>query len=207
MGNLFLDLDGTIINCRRRLYDLFAELVPHNDLSCDDYWGVKRGGLRQEDLLRNRLNLNESQISSYKTDWLAHIEDEERLAADIVIPGIPEFIQNKAENNFLHLVTNRQYHDRVLKQLGSMRLAHLFQNILVTEQRISKAGLIKKNGIKIKVTDAFIGDTGEDILTARELGCRSVAVSWGFLSEICIASYQPDFIANKVEDLVQCPLI
>ena len=53
----------------------------------------------------------------------------------------------------------------------------------------------------------MIGDTGEDVLAARQLGMKSVAVGWGILSPDVLREYNPDYLAERMEDLDNCPFI
>ena len=40
--NIFFDLDGTLIDCSWRLYNLFQELNSASKLSYEKYWEINR---------------------------------------------------------------------------------------------------------------------------------------------------------------------
>lgn len=207
MSNLFLDFDGSLLDCRRRLYGLLSELAPDHGLSLDEYWILKREGLTQPELLRQRLGFSESAVAEYRRRWLEHIEEDFRLDQDVLFPGLESFLRRQAEIRNLYLVTNRQSRERTVRQIGCLGLANYFQKILVTEHKCSKSDMVRNVGLIPASQDIFLGDTGEDILAARELGCLAVGLSWGFQSREGLARYQPDFMVDKVKDLDQCQFL
>ena len=52
--NLIFDLDGTLIDSRLRLYNLFQQLVPTSELTYQDYWAFKQEKVSNEDILVTR---------------------------------------------------------------------------------------------------------------------------------------------------------
>ena len=99
-------------------------------------------------------------------------------------------------------MTNRQNKSKTIDEIKSFNWFDIFKQILVTEQKISKAELIVKN-ITVTPDDFFISDSGEDIKTAKKLGIHSIAVTWGILNRDVLSKYQPNFIFDKVSDLLK----
>lgn len=51
----------------------------------------------------------------------------------------------------------------------------------------------------------YVGDEVRDVEAARGAGMRSIAVSWGFNSEMALRAAHPDYIAaspNELPDLL-----
>ena len=48
----------------------------------------------------------------------------------------------------------------------------------------------------------FIGDTGYDVNVGKDLKIKTIAVSYGFLSRENLIQYQPDFLADNMEDIL-----
>lgn len=48
----------------------------------------------------------------------------------------------------------------------------------------------------------WIGDSSVDIESARNLGCKSIAVTWGFRSVESLLECCPDYIANTPKDII-----
>ena len=92
---------------------------------------------------------------------------------------------------------------RLREQLAVLNIKPLCISLVaqpVTEQKESKTELIERS-VAYRAQDVFIGDTGEDIITANKLGIRSVAVSWGILDRDVLKEYLPDYIIDDLEDL------
>src|SRR2546421_346944 len=51
--------------------------------------------------------------------------------------------------------------------------------------------------------DWYVGDTGIDIRTGKQLGVRTVAVLSGFRSEEALVAYEPDYVINDVRELLE----
>jgi phosphoglycolate phosphatase len=64
--------------------------------------------------------------------------------------------------------------------------------------------VIKRLGVAPQET-AFIGDSEVDVRTAKNAGCVSVGVTWGFRSEREVASENPDYLLHNTSEVA--PLI
>jgi phosphoglycolate phosphatase-like HAD superfamily hydrolase len=61
--------------------------------------------------------------------------------------------------------------------------------------------LLKKN--KLDPQNVFyIGDETRDMEAAKEVGVKTVAVTWGFNSEKALLERQPDYLIRQPRDLV-----
>lgn len=204
--NIFFDYDGTLINSQKRMYKLFCELCLENNFSYQQYWDIKRTRINQNDFLKKYFNYSDEQIKEFKKSWMGKIEEENRLSEDEPVENIDKLLKGLSLENKLYLVTNRQFEDLAIKQIKNFGLFDFFDKILITEQRKTKVDLIKKE-VRVTPNDVFIGDTGEDILSAKELGIKSIAVSYGFLNKEVLAQYKPDLILDEVKDFDNCKFI
>ncbi|MFN5149620.1 MAG: HAD family hydrolase [Flavobacteriia bacterium] len=195
--NIFFDLDGTIIESRKRLYMLFQFLVASSDLTFDEYWELKRNGISHKSILTTQFNYTSEDYSAFESLWMNEIEKEEWLNLDEPIMGVTDLLLSLTAEHRLHLVTARQSKDMVYKQLANFGWNHIFENILVTEQKSDKHSLILKN-VLVSLEDWLIGDTGKDIEAGKKLGINTAAVLSGFLNQEKLASYQPDLILTDV---------
>lgn len=200
MANIFFDLDGTIVNSQYRLYNLFIELCPECKMSYNDYWKIKRGKITQKDLLKKYFNYSVEQCEIFHKIWMKRIEEEERLREDFLVTGIYKVLENLSEKYSLYVVTNRQSEERTHKELEALNIKHLFLDVMVTEQKKTKSQLIKER-VDYSKQDFIIGDTGEDIKTAHDLGINSVAVTWGIMDEEILKQYKPDIIMREVSEI------
>jgi phosphoglycolate phosphatase len=198
--NIFFDLDGTLIDSRRRLYRLFQHLIPASPLTFDDYWDLKRNKIHHLEILKNKFSFSKEAIERFDQKWLQSIEQAEWLALDKPFEGVLEYLNGLKLRHKLYLVTARQSENMALKQIAQYGWIGIFEKVLITLQKQEKYDLIK-NSVETENTDWLVGDTGEDILTGKKLNLRTAAVLSGFRNEKNLESYKPDIIVNVVTDL------
>lgn len=198
--NIFFDFDGTLMDPRKRLYTLFMELVPEAAFSYDEYWGIKRAKENQQKLLSNRFGYSADKITAFKKQWMARVEDDDLLALDTPYDGASALLKKLSKSNSLHIVTGRQSPEKVKAQIEKSGWLPFIDNLLVTRQIDSKIDLIKTN-VAYGGGDIFVGDTGEDILTGKELGMKTIAVTSGFLNQASLEMYKPDYLFKSVVDV------
>ncbi|NHC08155.1 HAD family hydrolase [Azonexus fungiphilus] len=199
--HLFLDFDGTLIDSRRRQYELFTELVGEDKFTFEKYWCLKRLGADQAKMLSEHYGYSEEQRASFKKAWMEEIESPCRLDLDELFPCVPSFLDAASRYFELYLVTARQHHDRLVDQMRRLEIWHNFTGILNTAQRVSKADLVR-NTVEVGAGDIFVGDTGEDILAGQNLGIIAVGVASGVMSVDRLKKYSPDLLVNSVSELL-----
>ncbi len=197
---LFFDLDGTLIDSRQRLYQLFQYLVPESNLSFENYWNFKRNKINHNKILANEFEFAKENIDLFEIDWMKNIELKRWLSLDHPFEGVSEYLNKLKQNHLLFLVTARQSNEMVLDQIKKFKFENLFEKVFVTGQKVEKFDLINKN-IKVSKQDWFIGDTGKDIETGKQLGIKTAAVLTGFLNREQLLKYEPDLIVEKIVDL------
>lgn len=198
--HIFFDLDGTLIDSRARLYNLFHELVPNNPLSFDAYWKLKRQGLNQNALLTQYFHYSDKEIEAFKQLWLKKIEEPERLDLDIPFDGAKDLLARLANEHALYLLSARQFPQRTQTQIAHFGWTSYFQALFITEQKQSKASLLRAHFSSNK-HDVIIGDSCEDILTGKELGMHTIAVYSGIIGKDILLSYKPDELCRDVRDV------
>ena len=197
--NLIFDLDGTLIDSRMRLYCLFQKLVPQCNLSFDQYWNFKRNKISNATILSEHFGFDTVHINEFHSEWMGKIEAAEFLALDQNFPAIFETLDRLKLQAKLYVCTARQSKKPAVDQLDRLGLLPYFEDIMVTEQRLSKAELISRI-LDLGSEDWIIGDTGLDIQVGQSMGIRTCAVLTGFLSEVSLRAYMPDLIINSAAD-------
>jgi phosphoglycolate phosphatase len=198
--NIFFDLDGTLIESRPRLYQLFQFLIPNSDLSFYEYWDLKRNKINHKEILTSKFNFSEGQYIHFEQKWMLEIEQERWLELDHPFEGVTDFLIQLNQQYNIFLVTARQSKETVLNQVRKFGWEDIFSDILVTEQKQGKHLLIK-NAVQLNHTDWIVGDTGKDIETGKYLGINTAAVLTGFLNEESLKAYLPDKILINVLEL------
>lgn len=196
---IFFDLDGTLLDSRRRLYELFCFLTDSSTISFEEYWQLKREKVSNREILYSKFSYSLSQYTSFQTQWMEMIEQPEWLLRDKPFEAVIEFLACLKEDHRLYVVTARQRHSGVLSQISMHGLAGIFSDVFVTEQKVTKYDLVSK--LDVSASDWIVGDTGHDINTGKRLGIHTAAVLSGFLGKDALIGYQPDIIAERVTEL------
>ncbi len=198
--NLIFDLDGTLINSKPRLYNLFQLLVPESQLTFDEYWQLKKAKISHNEILKNRFNYSTEQLNLFNINWMNKIEDKDFLAFDTPFQGVNSMLNHLHQTHNLYLVTARQKEESVKDQITTFGWQSFFKKVLVTQQKEEKYDLILNN-IEISPSDFIIGDTGKDVETGKNLGITTIAVLSGFLSNESLLKYEPNYIFEGVTEI------
>jgi phosphoglycolate phosphatase len=195
---IFIDLDGTLLNSRERLYFLFKTLVPECELYIDDYWDLKRAKVTHKQILSKRYRYTDKQIVSFETAWMYLIEEQGWLDRDILFVGVREHLQKLRKAAALYLLTARQRSEMVDYQLDRVGLKEFFVGVYVTGGKLRKDDALAS--LSLTNDDWMIGDTGQDIMAGKRLGMRTASVTNGFLSKESLLPYRPDLILENFTD-------
>lgn len=199
---LFWDLDGTIINSFERQYKLFCELCPSNKLSFDEYWKIKKEGVKQQYLLHNYFNYTASEIYQFKQAWITEIENYQRLFDDKLVDGVYEVLKSLNQHYFMYVLTNRLYYKRAEEQISRFKIDKFFKEILVTQQKVSKINLmLRTTSVHEKSNCFFVSDTIDDIIAANLIGVNSVAVTWGVQEKQLLLKSNPSYVCENISSL------
>lgn len=200
MLNIIFDLDGTLINSRQRLFELFRQLIPSCQFSYDQYWRLKQNRITNEMILADQFGYDNDEIGLFNSQWLSLIETREFLELDENFPGIHATLLRLKERANLIVCTARQHRTLALEQLENLGLLGFLDFVLVTQKLHTKEYLIRNQLPNLDSCDWLIGDTGADIRTGKALNIRTCAVSSGFLSRDILIEYGPDLLLNCVTE-------
>lgn len=195
---VYIDFDGTIVNCRNRLYGLFSALISPKTIEESLYWSLRSSGATQKNILQTQFGFSDSDSKNFSKLWLSEIEKQNWLDKDLPRCCAPEILALLFEKYDLVLVTHRQKRKPLLQEVERFGWKNYFSNILVTEQKQSKADLIRSI---YTGSGVLVGDTCEDVRTAYSLSMPSVAVRSEFESWAQVISYKPTVQINELHEL------
>ena len=198
--NIVFDLDGTLIDSKLRLYNLFQHLVPVSELMYEEYWGFKKKKVSNQMILEAQFGYAHEKINSFVENWMVLIESEKYLTLDKKVSGVDEKLEQLNNIATLYICTDRQDKVATIKQLNQMSLLKYFKQVLVTQKKVSKELLLKGVLPKSDPNDWIIGDTGSDIQVGRNLGISTCAVCNGFLNRDVLLDYNPDLLVETIAE-------
>ena len=177
-----LDLDGTLINSRKRYYLLYRHLLgDRRALSESEYWSLKRQGKPEREIVSGS-GLERPFLRSYELRRMELIEDWRFLREDTLFPWTVSILEEMSKSYFLALVTTRRNRHALDHQLRRLGLGRYFDDIVsarATRKRdviSAKASHLEQLGRCIHVV---VGDTPADMELATRLEVPGVAVLTG----------------------------
>lgn len=202
---LFCDMDGTLVDVAPRHYKVYSEAVRlHGGVSMDQksYWDMKRKKTKWKDLL-----IASALPPKIEEDFLRYfidtIESQEYLAIDQLFEGVYETLYAFSEKHDLYLVSLRRNENNLLRQLDDLNIRELFTQVLSGHS--NSDGYDKKieliSSVKGNDNGMIIGDTEADIVTGKQLGLYTAAVTSGIRDEAYLEALEPDYLLRNFNEL------
>lgn len=194
MIKIFFDLDGTLIDYSKRNYFVYKKLVK-NPLKLSAYWTLKRS------------KSFKSPSPQYVLEFVKQIESSRALDEDNLFSFTEKVLKNLKNSGVeLYLVSYRDSKIQTIGELKKLGIYDYFYKVCLGKGQASgvktKAGHIKKHINKGDVV-YVVGDTEDDILSAKKLGVTSVAVLSGIRDKKRLLELKPDYIIKDIRDLLR----
>jgi len=200
---IVLDFDGTVVDFSERSYRCYQYCLQRMEipdpLDFTAYWNRKRARTSMHDILGPYA----SRLDEYHALWMEQIENPNFLKFDRLFPGTKSWLEKAREAYDLFLVTRRQFRDRLLNEMESLGIRDLFSRILVASGtgKSKDAELQMQSGYASLSLVAWIGDTEDDRVAARNLSIPFLFVASGVRDRNSILQYQPDFAFDFLRDI------
>lgn len=200
---IIFDFDGTIADSRNTLVQIANRLALEFG-----YETVNQEELSRLSQLSSREIIEQSPVPAYKIPFLLRRVKKElnKEIADLKpFIGIAESLATLKEHGYKLGIITSNIEDNVIAFLENNNL-HLFFDFIHTgttlfgkDKIINK--LIKRHKFCLDKI-IYVGDETRDIEAAKKSKIKVIAVSWGFNSPKILAQYNPDFLVNHPEELV-----
>lgn len=208
-SNLFLDLDGPILDVSERYFRVHKDVLGSLGSSClargkMQYWTMKRSRQPLSSIL-DKLSEKQIDTTAFLVEWLKRIELPGYLRLDTVIPGTRDKLGSLQERFNLILVTLRRDENAIRPQLERLGLGPCFTAVLSHRPSQSdswevKRDLIASSGL-LSTPTWMIGDSEVDILAGKALGMKTVGVLSGIRNLAALKEAAPDFIVKDLNHL------
>jgi phosphoglycolate phosphatase len=210
---LIFDLDGTLIDSKRDLTDSVNATRAWKDLPPlpDDIVSAYVGNGASMLIRRALPHLNDEEHSEAHKFFLKYYRDH-MLDATTLYPGVREALDRlHAESVPMAILTNKPVKFSVHLINGLSLQEHFFRiygGNSFEEKKPHPIGiqtLIEESGADRALT-VMVGDSGVDVMTARNAGVQACGVSWGFQPET-FEKAPPDFVIDDLSTLANKVLV
>lgn len=202
---IFCDLDGTLIDVSARHYKVYMDTITElggAPIPKDVYWDLKRRKTKWPVLLEMS-GVSPDNEKDFLDRFIVKIEDPEYLRIDTVLPGVVKALDAFHTLGDCYLVTLRRNRQNVLWELNYLGLTSHFTEILTghseTDGYDVKIELMRK---KLGSSEGvMIGDTEADVISGKELGMQTFAVTSGIRDKEFLLELAPDHIVAGVTEV------
>jgi len=203
--SVIFDWDGTLVDNSLRQYRCFCDVLEQRGLqptlSFVEFWEQRRGGRRIRDCFPS--TLPPAAIRESEAAWISNVESPRLLSLDRLYPGAQECLRLICQTCSVFLCSLRQDPAALRVQLRHLNVADFFIDVFVGSPlgRRSKSDLIQPVLRSASVRPAIVGDSEIEVLTGREAGIHTVAVTYGNRSREFLTPFQPDIIVDRIEEV------
>ena len=206
---LFLDLDGTVLDVRKRHYAAYVAVCEMRDVKGTpipeaQYWHWRCAGKSVADIVK-ATKIFPTKYRLYQARFDERLEVPELLMLDTPRTGVETFLGKLHTKTPICLVTLRRDAEALESQLASMGLRKYFATVLAgvppTPRRPNptlrgeyKASLIRDRYKLLPTQSLYMGDTETDVQAARALGFDIFLVEGGHRSKALQMKADPDRI-------------
>ena len=206
---LYLDLDGTLLDCTKRHYATYVELLGQPQMRGvpipeKEYWGLRREGKPYKDILK-KSRLFPNKFKPFAELFKKRLETPEMLSLDDVREGVVTALGKLYTKTPICLVTLRADEEELKNQLASLRLDKYFAAVLSgappeprrpdpNHRGQFKAELVRKRYRILPTQALYIGDTETDVKCARALGFEVWLLEGGHRKKELQVKAEPDRI-------------
>jgi phosphoglycolate phosphatase-like HAD superfamily hydrolase len=193
--NLFFDLDGTLIDIKKRHIAIYHAVARRMNLPLipdEEYWQRKRNKQFPWD------DVSENTLKIFRRNFKEESELPSYLSLDTLLPHIKDLLHAAKQQYTLLLLTKRNNREHLINQLDALQISSLFDDILTPGQETKQAAVLRHGFGK---QDSIVGDTEEDIITAKALNLSSIAVTWGLRTKAFLKTYAPTHIVSTISEL------
>lgn len=177
---IVFDLDGTIIDIRKKFYECYKDIVIHLDrvpIDSQQYWELRGEGMSGGKILEY------TGMADIKTEflakWVNNIESKEMLRFDEVTCDLGAVIPAvKSANTQIILLTMRHNVENLMWQLDVLKIENYFDTIIAAGNR-QVTDKLELFPTKIQGNVLVIGDTAADERFAEEIHADFIPVDSG----------------------------
>ncbi|WP_048035021.1 HAD family hydrolase [Brevibacillus brevis] len=196
---LFLDFDGTVMEDKFRHYECYSQIMENfrcKPLDLDVYWNLKRNKRSLRDILK-KSNFTEEETIFYQ-EWVKRIETKKYLKYAQLKPKVKEtLIEWRKLCHKIILVSMRSSLENLVWQTKKESLYESFDEIRSCSPFIKhgKYNILSEYSFS---TGIFIGDSEEDMVPAKMLGLKTIAVTNGIRDKKYLIA---DYYAEELFDV------
>jgi phosphoglycolate phosphatase len=211
---VIFDLDGTLVDTAPDIAAALAAALSEAQLAPLPIDVVKQlVGDGARELIRRALARAgvegdvEALLARFIAHYRAHVSDR-----SVAYPGVAAALATLAAAGVTTAVVTNKPGDIARRLIADLALGEFFHRVVGDGDGYPRKpdptgarALVDAVGTRPERT-VFVGDGVPDVRTARALGARAIAATWGYVAEERLAAESPDALARTADEAVRCIL-
>ena len=204
---ILFDFDGTLVDTNpliiRSFKETFKKLLPDRQFSQEEILDCIGPTLEQTG--KKYFPGNPKAFAEIYREYNLRYHDE----MIEVYPGVKEMLAQVKQMNLTLVIVTSKRRDVLLRGLQQTDLSDYFDWIVAADdvenpkphqEPIER--VLEHYGFEPEEC-LMVGDNSHDIECARSAGVKSIAVGWALRGVEYLNAFNPDFIINKADDLIE----
>jgi phosphoglycolate phosphatase len=198
--NLIFDFDGTILDTNQAIVSIANQYFSKNQTLPTSLDEVRKTGVKG--IIASRDFSSEKTLEFVK--W-ARKELENWMGKLKPFPGMTDVISQLASKHTVGILTNNSVQNvqSIIKECfpkNPFLFVYSENDLFGKEKGLGR--IIQSYRFKPEDT-YYIGDQVADVISAKKIGIKSIAVSWGYESKNLPSMVSPNLIIDKPSDLLK----
>ena len=200
MKKVIFDFDGTLANSLPVVVSIAGDLLKY-EASQNQIESFRNMTIKQV--------LKEIGVPLYKVPGIlvkGRPLLQKRMHEVMIFPGLENVIKELASNGHKMYVVSSNSVGIINKFLTNYHPKQYFGGVYGNVGLFSKAQALKKvmkrEGFVVE-DSIYIGDEVRDIEAARKINMPIISVAWGYNGRQILSSYNPDYFAEEVTDIIK----
>ncbi len=193
---IVFDFDGTLADT----FEVIKNIIQKDyEVSEKDFELLKEMGLKK---IIKKLNIPYWQVPKISSIIMSKLKDNSNIK---IFPGIIDILC-ELKNNYKLGIVSSNTKENITKILRENKIENLFEFIYSNSSIFGKHLVLKKMCKKLNIKPSeliYVGDEDRDIIAAKKLNIKSMAVTWGFNSEKRLEKENPDYIASSPGQILE----
>lgn len=195
---IFCDMDGTIVYYHDRFYTIYRDAyleIGEIPLSKEEWLKMRRSGTK---CYPKGIHEKISPIFEKK------FEDFEYLKQDKIVPGMDKVVNTLQKKYPIKIVSFRSNNENLKKQLsllGIHNVETIIQGYSAGTPCDEKTRMIQR--VIPNPSGYIIGDTSYEIIAGKNLGLKTISVTYGDQSREYLETFKPDYIVDNPEQILE----
>ena len=186
---IVFDFDGTIVDTFKVIKNIAKIELGASE---NDFELLRNEGLKS---LINKKKVPFWKLPKLTLKVLSKLRNKSNIN---LFPDITELI-SKLKNNYKLGIVSSNSKQNIFKTLKKYKIENLFEFVYSDSSIFGKHLVLKRMCRKYNINPediTYVGDEDRDIVAAKKIKIKNIAVTWGFNSEERLNKVAPDFIVN-----------